>query len=45
MQVVAQGFDPTRTDDPVYFDDPRGCTYVRIDSALYADIIGGKVRL
>jgi fatty-acyl-CoA synthase len=43
--LVAQGFDPARTGDPLYFDDPRTGTYVRIDSTIHTDIIGAKVRL
>jgi fatty-acyl-CoA synthase len=45
VDLVAQGFDPARTDDPLYFDDPRTGTYVRIDPTIHADITGGKVRL
>jgi fatty-acyl-CoA synthase len=45
IDLVAQGFDPARTDDPLYFDDPRTGAYVRIDSTIHADITGAKVRL
>ena len=43
--LVAQGFDPTRTDDPLYFDDPRASTYVRLDPLIHAEIVSAKVRL
>ena len=44
-ELVAQGFDPALCADSIYFDDPRAAAYVRIDHALYEEIIGGKVRL
>ena len=45
IDLVAQGFDPACTNDPLYFDDPRAGTYVRLDSTIYADIAHAKVRL
>ena len=45
VDLVAQGFDPARTQDPLYFDDPRAGAYVRLDAALYGEIVGGKIRL
>jgi fatty-acyl-CoA synthase len=42
--LVADGFDPARVEGPLYvFDRARG--YVPITADLYADIIGGSVRL
>jgi fatty-acyl-CoA synthase len=40
-----EGFDPAATSDAIYFDDPAKKTYVRLDSALFARIAAGKVRL
>ncbi len=31
VELVAQGFDPDRCGDPVYFDDRRADAYVRVD--------------
>jgi fatty-acyl-CoA synthase len=43
--LVKDGFDPTGMPDAFYFDDPRKGAYVRLDEALYRDILSGKVRL
>jgi fatty-acyl-CoA synthase len=45
IDLVKQGFDPSRTDDPIYFNDPRSKAFVRLDPALYEDITAGRVRL
>ncbi len=45
IDLVAQGFDPASTADAIYFDDPRAGAYVRVDPALYGQIVGGKIRL
>jgi fatty-acyl-CoA synthase len=39
------GFDPTATDDAIYFDDPAAKAFVRLNPALYARIQVGKIRL
>ena len=44
-QLQREGFDPAATDDPVYFDDPAQKAFVRLDGALHARIVGGKIRL
>jgi fatty-acyl-CoA synthase len=44
-ELVAQGFDPAQCADAVYFDDPRAAAYVRLDHALYDEIVKGAVRL
>src|SRR5689334_2251956 len=44
-ELVAQGFDPAQCADAIYFDDPRATAYVRIDHALYEEIIGGAIRI
>jgi len=45
IDLVKQGFDPSRTHDPIYFNDPRSKAFVRLDPALYEDITAGRVRL
>ena len=39
VELVAQGFDPERCGDPVYFDDRRAGGYVRVD-ADFVDAAG-----
>ena len=41
--LAEDGFDPDRTDDPLYID--RDGAYRRIDATLYAEIAGGRLRL
>ncbi|MCC6779954.1 MAG: long-chain-acyl-CoA synthetase [Hyphomicrobiales bacterium] len=45
VDLVKDGFDPSRTGDPIYFSDPQRKAFVRLDPALYADIASGRVRL
>ncbi len=45
QELMAEGFDPAKVDDLLYFDDPRGGAYVPLDAALYAQITAGKIRL
>ena len=45
MDLTKEGFDPEKTGDAMFFDDPRERAFVRIDAALYADIVAGEVRL
>lgn len=45
IDLVAQGFDPAQSADAIYFDDPRAGAFVRLDAALYQQIVGGKIRL
>jgi len=44
QDLVQAGFDPARTEDRLYFDDPRAQAYVPLDTALYAAICAGGVR-
>jgi fatty-acyl-CoA synthase len=44
QDLVQSGFDPTRIEDPLYFDDPRAQAYVPLDAALFAAISAGNVR-
>ena len=43
--LARQGYDPTATDDAIYFDDPAQQAFVRLDRALYERIQAGAVRL
>jgi fatty-acyl-CoA synthase len=45
VDLVREGFDPARVEEAIWFDDPRTGGYVRVDAGVYADIVGGKVRL
>jgi fatty-acyl-CoA synthase len=45
VDLVEVGFDPAKTDDPVYFDHPDQAAYVRVTPALKAEIAAGKFRL
>jgi fatty-acyl-CoA synthase len=44
QNLLEYGFDPARSADPLYFDDPRVQTYVPIDAALFAAITAGDLR-
>ncbi|WP_297506780.1 long-chain-acyl-CoA synthetase [uncultured Caulobacter sp.] len=44
IDLVTDGFDPTRTKDPLYFRDP-GKGYVKITKALYGKIESGQYKL
>jgi len=45
LDLAAQGFDPAKTDDAIFFDDPREHAFVRLNGALYDKIVSGEVRL
>jgi fatty-acyl-CoA synthase len=45
QELMAEGFDPEKIHDPVYFDDPRSGAYTPLDAALYAQITAGQIRL
>ena len=42
---MKEGFDPTLTTDPIYFNDPQRKAFVRVDPELYERIKSGEVRL
>jgi fatty-acyl-CoA synthase len=42
--LVREGFDPSKTEDAIYFDDLSQRNFVRVDSALYDRIAAGQVR-
>jgi fatty-acyl-CoA synthase len=45
INMTKEGFDPAQIRDPMLFDDPRKGAYVRMDEALYGQIVSGEVRL
>ena len=45
VDLVAEGFDPMKISDPMFFNDLRGDRLVRMDAALYGDIAAGNIRL
>jgi fatty-acyl-CoA synthase len=45
VDLVKQGFDPTLTQDPIYFSDSQALSFVRLDPELYQRIIKGELRL
>ncbi len=45
VDLVAEGFDPSRSTDIIFFDDPASGTFVPMDPALYERITQGGMRL
>ena len=45
VDLVRQGFDPTGTTDPIYFNDPSTQSFIRLDKDLYDRIQDGQVRV
>ena len=45
QDLLQAGFDPSRSADPLYFDDPSSGRYVVLDAAVYAGIVAGKIRI
>ena len=45
VELVAEGFDPARSDDPIYFDDRRAGAYARVDAAFVAALKAGAIAL
>jgi fatty-acyl-CoA synthase len=45
QELVAAGFDPAHSADPLYFDDRCADAYVPLDSALYGAIAAGRIRV
>lgn len=44
IDLVEEGFNPDKINEPVYFHDPQA-GYVPVDEALYQDICAGKIRV
>ncbi len=45
VDLAAQGFDPDRISDPVFFNDPEAGRFVPLDRALHERIGSGDVRI
>ncbi|HTS41065.1 MAG TPA: long-chain-acyl-CoA synthetase [Xanthobacteraceae bacterium] len=45
IDLARQGFDPAISNDPIYFNDSRSRSFVRLDPTLYNRITSGQVRL
>jgi fatty-acyl-CoA synthase len=45
LDLVDDGYDPARSSDPIYFNDPQRKAFVRMDRALYDAINSGQIRL
>ncbi|HVZ99704.1 MAG TPA: long-chain-acyl-CoA synthetase [Caulobacterales bacterium] len=45
MDLVSEGFDPSKVEHDIYFDHPESKNYVRVTPELYAEIQSGKFRL
>ncbi len=45
VDLVREGFDPSRAQEAIYLDDPRSGAYVRVDGDVYKNIVEGRVRL
>src|SRR5439155_23475489 len=43
-ELMRQGYDPAASGDALYFNDPAGQAFVRLDPALYDRIQTGQVR-
>jgi len=45
QELVQAGFDPSRIKDKLFFDDTKAQAYVHLDSALFAAISSGSIRI
>jgi hypothetical protein len=45
VDLVKEGFDPSKIGDAIYFNDPQSGTFVQLDPALYQRIEKGEIRL
>jgi fatty-acyl-CoA synthase len=45
VELVKEGFDPSAIAEPLYWLDPATYKYEPLDTAGYADIISGRVKL
>jgi fatty-acyl-CoA synthase len=45
FDLVREAFDPSETSDAIYFNDPRSQSLVRLDPALYQEIVSGRINL
>jgi fatty-acyl-CoA synthase len=45
IRLVMEGFDPSSTNDAIFFNDPQNKAFVRLDPALYDEVNAGRIRL
>ncbi len=45
VDLVREGFDPSRVEDPIYFRDPEKGRYVPLDVGTYEQIQSGQIRV
>jgi len=45
LDLVAQGFDPRRVADPLYFLDPKTKAFTHLDEPTYRQIVAGEIRI
>jgi fatty-acyl-CoA synthase len=45
VDLVAEGFNPVKVADPVYFRDEAKGKYVRMTTKIYEEIASGKIRV
>ena len=45
MDLVADGFDPARVKDPIYFRDPTKGAYVKVTKANHAKLVAGGYKI
>jgi fatty-acyl-CoA synthase len=45
IDLVKQGFDPSSTADPIYFNDLQSRSFVRLDADIHRRIAEGEMRL
>ena len=43
--LAAEGFDPSRVAEPLYFDNPSSQSYVPVDARLFQHIVSGGMHL
>ena len=42
--LIETGYDPKRTSDPIYFNDPKQQAFMVLDDARHAQILAGEIR-
>jgi fatty-acyl-CoA synthase len=45
IELVGDGFEPGRSADPIYFNDPQRHAFIRLDAETYRRIDAGEIRL
>ncbi|HEX6866522.1 MAG TPA: long-chain-acyl-CoA synthetase, partial [Caulobacteraceae bacterium] len=45
MDLVADGFDPSKVKDPIYFRDPTKGAYAKVTKANHAKIVEGGYKI